>query len=208
VSDTVPPVVTGAGAGRAAGPVLVLVGPPGAGKTTVGELVAARLGVPFADTDRLVEAGAGSSVADLFVQRGEPEFRVLERDAVRDALAGPPGVLALGGGAPLDPVTRDRLAGVPVVFLDVSAAGAAERVGMDRSRPLLLGNVRGQLRDLLAARRPVYEAVARVTVSTDQLNAEQVADAVLAALGTGSETDTGSTTDTGAPTTEESAPRG
>lgn len=185
MSDPVAQAEAAAPAPGTPGPVLVLVGPPGAGKTTVGELVAARLGVPFADTDRLVEAGAGASVADLFVQRGEPEFRVLERDAVRDALAGPAGVLALGGGAPLDPMTRDRLADVPVVFLDVSAAGAAERVGMDRSRPLLLGNVRGQLRDLLAARRPVYEAVARVTVETDQLSAEQVADAVLAALDTG-----------------------
>lgn len=188
MSDADPRAGAGARPDGGAGPVLVLVGPPGAGKTTVGELVAVRLGVPFADTDRLVEAGAGSSVADLFVQRGEPEFRVLERDAVRDALTGPSGVLALGGGAPLDPVTRERLAHVPVVFLDVSAAGAAERVGMDRSRPLLLGNVRGQLRDLLAARRPVYEAVARVTVATDQLTAEQVADEVLAALETPAET--------------------
>lgn len=182
------------------GQVLVLVGPPGAGKTTVGELIAARLGLPFADTDRLVEEGAGSSVADLFVQRGEPAFRRLERDAVRDALAGPAGVLALGGGAPLDPGTRQLLDGAPVVFLDVSAPAAAERVGMDRSRPLLLGNVRGQLRELLAARHPVYEAVARVTVPTDGRTAEQVADAVLAALDAADES-----TD---PTTSEGADRG
>ena len=164
------------------GPVAVLVGPPGAGKTTVGELVAGRLGVPFTDTDRLVEEQTGSTVADLFVQRGEPAFRELEREAVRTALAGPPAVLALGGGAPLDPATRQLLTGAPVVFLDVSAAGAAARVGMDRSRPLLLGNVRGQLRQLLAARRPVYEAVATVTVPTEDTGPDQVADAVIGAL--------------------------
>ena len=167
---------------RPTGPVVVLIGPPGAGKTTVGELLAERLGLPFTDTDRLVEDQTGSTVADLFVQRGEPAFRELERDAVRTALAGPSAVLALGGGAPLDPATQQLLTAVPVVFLDVSAAGAAARVGMDRSRPLLLGNVRGQLRQLLAARHPVYEAVATVTLPTEDATPDQVADAVITAL--------------------------
>jgi len=166
-----------------AGPVVVLVGPPGAGKTTVGQLVAARLGLPFADTDRLVEKATGSAVADLFVQRGEAAFRALERAAVSTALAGRPGVLALGGGAPMDPDTRKLLAAASVAFLDVGAAAAAARVGMDRSRPLLLGNVRGQLRQLLEVRRPVYFAVATVTVPTEDATPEQVADAVIGALG-------------------------
>lgn len=163
-------------------PVVVLVGPPGAGKSTVGTLLAERLGVGLVDTDRVVEQRTGTTVADLFVQRGEPAFRELERAAVADALATHPGVLALGGGAPLDPVTRAGLRGLPVAFLDVSAAAAADRVGMGRSRPLLLGNVRGQLRALLAQRRPVYEEVAAVTVPTDDRTPGQVADAVAAAL--------------------------
>ena len=164
-------------------PVVVLIGPPGAGKTTVGQLLADRLGTDLLDTDRMVESRTGASVADLFVQRGEPAFRDLERAAVADALAGHDGVLALGGGAPMDPVTREALRGSTVAFLDVGAPAAADRVGLDRSRPLLLGNVRGQLRSLLEQRRPRYAAVATVTVTTDELTADQVADAVLQALG-------------------------
>lgn len=163
-------------------PVVVLIGAPGAGKTTVGQLLADRLGVDLLDTDRVVESRTGSTVADLFVQRGEPAFRDLERTAVADAVAGHHGVLALGGGAPMDPVTHQALRGYPVAFLDVGARAAADRVGLDRSRPLLLGNVRAQLRSLLEQRRPVYEAAATVTVLTDDLTPDQVADAVLDAL--------------------------
>nr|MCU0266047.1 AAA family ATPase [Actinomycetes bacterium] len=123
-------------------PVVVVVGPPGAGKTTVGRLVAERLGVAFRDTDTDVEAAAGASVADVFVTEGEAGFRALERTAVAAALADHDGVLALGGGAVLDPGTRDRLVGRTVVFLDVGVADAARRVGFNRDRPLLLGNPR------------------------------------------------------------------
>ena len=160
----------------------MLVGPPGAGKTTVGTLLADRVGVPFRDTDRVVEAATGSTVADLFVQRGEPAFRELERAAVAEAVAGFDGVLAVGGGAPMDPATRELLRPVPVAFLDVDAPAAADRVGMDRSRPLLLGNVRGQLRALLAARRPVYAELADVVVDTGPLTPDQVAEAVRAGV--------------------------
>lgn len=163
-------------------PVVVLVGPPGAGKTTVGLLVSARLAVPFTDTDRVVEADTGSTVADLFVQRGEPFFRELERAAVARACATAHGVLALGAGAVMDPGTRALLADVPVAFLDVGPATAADRVGMERSRPLLLGNIRGQLRRMLADRHPLYEEVADVVVDTDGLDPGEVADRVVAGL--------------------------
>jgi shikimate kinase len=162
-------------------PLVVLVGPPGAGKTTAGRLLATRWGVDFVDTDDVVEAQAGRSVADIFVESGESAFRAIEKSAVAQALHRN-GVVALGGGAVLDPDTRLMLAHHVVVFLDVGLADAARRVGLNRDRPLLLGNVRGQWVELMSARRPVYEQVAQVRVATDGLDAEQVADAVLAAL--------------------------
>lgn len=164
-------------------PVVVLVGPPGAGKTTVGRLLADRLDVPFQDTDAEVEARAGKSVADVFVDDGEPAFRALERAAVGEALNGHDGVLALGGGAVLDPATRAELGGHRVVLLDVDLPAAARRVGLDRDRPLLLGNPRAQLRQLLEQRRPVYASLASATVGTDARTPEEVVDAVLEVLG-------------------------
>ena len=163
-------------------PVAVIVGAPGAGKTTVGRAVAQALGVGFRDTDADVVATTGRSVADLFLLEGEDEFRRLEAAAVAAALAGHDGVLALGGGAVLAESTRALLAGHVVVFLDVGLADAAARVGMARDRPLLLGNPRGQLLAMLDARRPVYEQVATVVVPTDGRDAAAVTADVLAAL--------------------------
>jgi len=164
-------------------PAVVLVGAPGAGKTTVGRLLAGLLGVGFRDTDEDIEAGTGSAVTDLFIDVGEASFRELERDAVAAALTGADGVLALGGGAVADATTRAALAGHRVVYLEVTAPTAGERVGLARSRPLLLGNVRGQLRALLDARRPLYEQVATVIVDTEGRTPAEVATAVAAALG-------------------------
>lgn len=162
------------------GPRVVLVGPMGAGKTTVGGLVAAALGLDFVDTDHVVERSAGKPVAEIFVDDGEAHFRALERAAVAQALVDHTGVLALGGGAVLDPATRELLADHPVVFLQVGLSDAASRVGLGVSRPLLLGNVRGQIKKLLDERTPIYTAVARHTVATDGLTATEVADQVLA----------------------------
>ncbi|GAA2481016.1 shikimate kinase [Streptomyces thermolineatus] len=164
------------------GPVAVLVGPPGAGKSTVGRILAARLGADYRDTDADIEAGAGRTVPEIFVDEGEPYFRELERRAVHTALAEHTGVLSLGGGAVMDDGTRALLAGRPVVFLDVALADAVRRVGLDAPRPLLAVNPRQRWRELMEARRPLYTEVARAVVSTDGLDPEQVADAVLDAL--------------------------
>lgn len=161
-------------------PLVVLVGAMGAGKSTVGRLVADALGVGFLDSDQEIERVTGKSVADIFVDDGEAHFRELERRAVAASLGTHTGVLALGGGAVLDPGTRALLAGHRVVFLRVGLADAARRVGLGVSRPLLLGNVRGRIKQLLDERTPVYESVATHVVDTDGLTAAEVADQVRA----------------------------
>jgi shikimate kinase len=153
------------------GPVLVLVGPPASGKTTVGTAVAEILGVGFRDTDADIEDVAGTTVPDLFVQYGEPHFRALEEQAVARALAEHEGVLALGGGAVTSAATRELLvalhrAGTTVVWLDVDLASAARRVGLSRDRPILGVNPRAMLRQMLETRAPLYDEVSTATVHT------------------------------------------
>jgi shikimate kinase len=157
------------------GPRVVLVGPMGAGKTTVAALLAEAWGVAARDTDADVEAAEDRTISDIFVDSGEARFRELERAAVGEALAQHHGVLALGGGAVLDPVTRDLLHGQPVVFLRVGLSHAVKRVGLGSARPLLLGNVRGRIKALLDERTPIYEQVATYTVDTDGRSPEDVA---------------------------------
>jgi shikimate kinase len=174
----------GGGGVPAAGrrPALVLIGPPGSGKTTVGGLVAGRLGVGFRDTDVDVAEQAGKPIPEIFFDDGEAAFRALERAAVAAALAEHAGVLALGGGAPLAPEVQALLAGHRVVFLAVGLTDAVARVGLARDRPLLTVNPRAELRAMLAQRRPVYESVATVTVLTDGRTPAEVAAEVLDAL--------------------------
>jgi shikimate kinase len=167
---------------------LVVVGPPASGKTTVGNAIAAALGLPFRDTDADVEAQTGTTIADLFVEQGEPHFRALEERAVARALAEHDGVLALGGGAVTSPATRELLvahgrAGGTVVWLDVDVSSAARRVGLSRDRPLLAVNPRAMLRTMLEARAPLYAEVATVTVSTAARSVQEVVAEVLAAVG-------------------------
>jgi len=161
---------------------VVLVGPMGAGKSTVARLLGQEWDVPVRDTDVDIEAAEGRSIADIFVDSGEEHFRALERAAVAQALAAHDGVLALGGGAVLDPDTRADLAGQDVVFLRVGLGDAVKRVGLGTSRPLLLGNVRGRIKALLDERTPIYESVARFTVDTDGRTPEDVAAEVARVL--------------------------
>jgi shikimate kinase len=163
-------------------PRVVLVGPMGAGKTTVAGLLAEAWEVAVRDTDQDVEAAEGRTISDIFVDSGEAEFRRPEREAVAAALATHDGVLALGGGAVLDAGTRELLAGHDVVFLRVGLSDAVKRVGLGTSRPLLLGNVRGQIKALLDERTPIYESVASVVVDTDGRTPEDVAGEIDAAL--------------------------
>lgn len=160
-------------------PVLVLVGPPGAGKTTVGRLASERLGLAFRDTDVDIEAATGKSIAEIFFDDGEAAFRTLERNAVRRALVEHVGVLSLGGGAILDAETRVRLKPHNVVFLAVGLAEATKRVGMSAARPVLALNPRAQLQLLLAERLPLYREVASLEISTDGKTPEQVLEEML-----------------------------
>ena len=161
---------------------LIVIGPPGAGKSTVGRLVAERLGVPFVDTDDLVEARAGRTIPEIFVDDGEPAFRDLERAAVVDVLASADGVVSLGGGAVMDPRTEADLSGQAVVFLDVGIADAARRVGFGQGRPLLGINPRAQWTRLMQDRRAVYERIADFVVDTAGRSAREVAEDVVAGL--------------------------
>jgi shikimate kinase len=157
---------------------VVLIGPPTAGKSSVGALLAAELKVPFADTDTLVAETADKPVSDIFVDDGEPVFRELERGAVAgglDTVQAAGGVLALGSGAVLDPDVRRMLAGQLVVYLETGFAAVVKRTGMDRPRVVMPGNPRGMLRAMLEERRPVYADLAVITVLTDDLAPEEVA---------------------------------
>ena len=163
--------------------MVVLVGPPGAGKTTVGELVAAALKVSFRDTDADIVARAGKPVPEIFIDDGEDAFRAMERAAVAAALSTFDGVLALGGGAVLAEQTRQLLRDQVVVFLSVELSDAVGRVGLGVGRPLLAFNPRATLKALLEQRRPFYQEVATHTVVTDGRCPDEIAAEVLAVLG-------------------------
>ena len=164
-------------------PVLVLVGPPGSGKSTIGRMSARRLGVAFRDTDADVVAIAGKPINEIFIDDGEEHFRRLEEEAVDRALTTHDGVVSLGGGAVLSALTRQRLAGHQVVLLDVDLSTAARRVGLNRDRPLLALNPRATLALLLRERMPLYLEVATRVVKTGDTSPGQVVEQVLAGLG-------------------------
>jgi shikimate kinase len=161
---------------------IVLVGVPGAGKTTVGKLLAKEMSLDFFDSDQVIEARSGKSVSDIFTQDGEPVFRQIEHDVIVDLLGSSNAVLALGGGALGNDDTRAKVAGATAVWLVAGLAQAVDRVGMNRNRPLLLGNVRGQLADLMAAREPLYKEVASIAVDTSKLKPSEVVAQIVSEL--------------------------
>lgn len=163
-------------------PRALLIGAPGAGKTTVGRALASRLGVEFRDTDHDVEAIAGKAIADIFVDDGEEAFRALETRALTAVLHDSDGVVSLGGGVVMREENRALLAGHTVVWLEVSLPDAVQRVGMGTARPLLMGNVRGRLMELMAQRTPVYESVATLRVGTSGRSPQEVVDDIVRQL--------------------------
>jgi len=165
-------------------PSVVLVGPPGAGKSSVGVVLADMLQLPFRDVDQDIVAVQQRSISDIFTTDGEERFRELEREAVTRALAEHGGVLALGGGAVLDPSIRDLLRGQRVVFLSVSMPQGVQRTGMAANRPLLVGvNPRATFKALLDARVPLYREIAALEVDTDAVDVRQVATSIIQKLG-------------------------
>ncbi|WP_446213887.1 shikimate kinase [Micromonospora sp. IBSANI012] len=163
-------------------PICVLVGAPGSGKTTVGEELAALLGVDFRDTDADIERLAGKPIPEIFIDEGEAHFRTLERAAVAAALASHGGVLALGGGAVLAEENRAALIGHTVVHLSVELPDAVKRVGLGAGRPLLAINPRATLKHLMDQRRPLYAEVATATVVTDGRTPPELAAEIVALL--------------------------
>ena len=163
-------------------PKAVVIGPPGSGKTTIGTALADRLGVSFRDTDTDVERTAGKPVSEIFIDDGEERFRELEREAVRVALAEHDGVVALGGGAILDPATQELLGAHTVVYLQVGLSDAVKRVGLASARPLLVLNPRSRLKALMEERLPIYERLATLTVATDGRDPGDIVDEVAKAI--------------------------
>ena len=164
------------------GPLVVVIGPPGSGKSTIGRRLAVALGVEWHDTDAAIEAREARSISDIFVDHGEPYFRDLERAEVARALSERRGVVSVGGGAPMDTETQAALAGHTVVFLDVGIADAARRIGFDASRPLLMINPRASWTKMMNERRPTYERLATLRVDTGGRKPAAVVEEIVAFL--------------------------
>jgi len=165
-------------------PRLILIGPPGCGKSTVGAALAQKLTIDFIDTDVAIEESYGHKISDIFVDKGEEFFRDLEFDVLGQSLMIENCVLSLGGGAPIAQRAQELLksANTPIFFLEVSLAVAAPRVGFNRDRPLLLGNPRAQWQSLAETRRPIYESLASFVIKVDAMSVEEVVDAIVSKL--------------------------
>ena len=173
-----------AGSDRVVRPAVVLIGPPGSGKSSVGRAVARLTGLPLRDTDSDIESVAGRPISDIFSADGEEAFRSMESAAVADALATHAGVLSLGGGAILAPSTRELLQGHTVVYLSVTMPTGVRRTGLADHRPLLVGlNPRATYKALLDARIPLYREVATIEVSTDDRTVAQIATLIVSQAG-------------------------
>ena len=161
---------------------IILIGPPGAGKSTIGHSLAKKMQVKFADTDALIEAKLAKKISDIFVDLGEPVFRTEELIVLAEVLQSDNGVISLGGGAPISPQAQEllRSSGATVIFLDISLGKAAARVGFNRDRPLLLGNPRAQWTELMSSRRPIYESLATAVIPVDDRSVNEICADILA----------------------------
>ena len=163
---------------------IILIGPPGAGKSTIGYSLSKKLKVNFADTDALIEVKLDKKISDIFVDLGEPVFRTEELIVLSEVLKSDNGVVSLGGGAPISPEAQEllRKSGATVIFLDISLGKAAARVGFNRDRPLLLGNPRAQWNELMTSRRPIYESLASAVITVDDRSVNEICEEILAVV--------------------------
>ena len=166
-------------------PRVILIGPMGSGKTTIGSLLAEKLGLSFRDTDHLIEEQEEKTVSQIFLDQGEDAFRAIEKRVLREELLTDGTVLSLGGGAPISIDAQSALRAIAshIIFLDISLSTVAPRIGFNRDRPLLLNNPRGQWQTLMEARRPIYEALADATINVDDKSEEEIVTIVLSSLG-------------------------
>ena len=166
-------------------PRVILIGPMGSGKTTIGSLLAEKLGLSFRDTDHLIEEQEEKTVSQIFLDQGEDAFRAIEKRVLREELLTDGTVLSLGGGAPISIDAQSALRAIAshIIFLDISLSTVAPRIGFNRDRPLLLNNPRGQWQTLMEARRPIYEAIADSTINVDDKSEEEIVTIALTSLG-------------------------
>jgi shikimate kinase len=160
---------------------LVLIGAPGAGKSTIGKALSEKLNREFLDTDALIQDSTGKTITDIFVVDGEEAFRAIELKVLADVLKSENAVISLGGGAPISEQAQRLITDSQslVIFLDVSLATAAPRVGFNRDRPLLLGNPRAQWQALSDKRRPIYERLADVAIKVDEMDVDAIVTAIV-----------------------------
>ena len=165
-------------------PRVILIGPMGSGKTTIGKSLALKLGLTFRDTDAVIEEQEAKSVSQIFIDEGEEAFRLIEKAVLRQELLSDDTVLALGGGAPMSIDAQSALRAINshVVYLDISLANVAPRIGFNRDRPLLLNNPRGQWQTLMEARRPIYESIADTVVDVNKKSQSEILSQILEVL--------------------------
>jgi shikimate kinase len=165
-------------------PRAIFIGPMGSGKSTIGKAVAGALGLPFRDTDSIIEEREEMPVSQIFIDKGEDYFRAVEKKVLRDELLNDGSILALGGGAPIsvDAQSALKVSSAPVIYLDISLASVAPRIGFNRDRPLLLHNPRGQWQTLMEVRRPIYESIANVVIDVNGKSQKQIVEEALGAL--------------------------
>lgn len=165
-------------------PRAIFIGPMGSGKSTIGKAVASALGLPFRDTDSIIEEREEMPVSQIFIDKGEDYFRTVEKKVLRDELLNDGSILALGGGAPIsvDAQSALKVSSAPVIYLDISLASVAPRIGFNRDRPLLLHNPRGQWQTLMEVRRPIYESIANVVIDVNDKSQKQIVEEALGAL--------------------------